>query len=299
MLDRITGMGVFVRAAGVGSLSGAARQLDMSPAMATKHVDALESRLGVKLFHRTTRGLTLTEAGRDYLDACQRILPEIAEAEAAAASQRVEPTGLLRMNVPVSFGTRFVAPLMPEFSRRHPGVRVELGLSDSLLDLIAGHWDLGIRIGRLADSALQARRLGDSDMLVCAAPSYLDRRGVPRRVDELVQHNCLSYTLSSAQSREWAFGRDGSLRVPVSGDLMANNGDALLAAAIGGQGVIYQPRFIVGDAVAQGDLVALELDHPPLALGGIHVLYPPDRRPPAKVRVMVDYLAEAFKERRV
>lgn len=295
MLDRITGMGVFVGAAGAGSLSGAARQLGMSPAMATKHVDALESRLGVKLFHRTTRGLTLTEAGRDYLDACQRILPEIAEAEAAAASQRIEPTGLLRMNVPVSFGTRFVAPLMPEFSRRHPGVRIELGLSDSLLDLIAGHWDLGIRIGRLADSALQARRLGDSDMLVCAAPSYLDRRGVPRRVDELVQHNCLSYTLSSAQSKEWAFGRDGSLRVPVSGDLMANNGDALLAAAIGGQGVIYQPHFIVGDALAKGNLVALELDQPPLALGGIHVLYPPDRRPPAKVRVMVDYLAEAFK----
>ena len=296
MLDRITGMGVFVRAAAAGSLSGAARQLGMSPAMATKHVDALESRLGVKLFHRTTRGLTLTEAGRDYLDACQRILPEIAEAEAAAASQRLEPTGLLRMNVPVSFGTRFVAPLMPEFSRRHPGVRIELGLSDSLLDLIAGHWDLGIRIGRLADSALQARRLGDSDMLVCAAPSYLDRRGVPRRVDELVQHNCLSYTLSSAQSKEWAFGRDGTLRVPVSGDLMANNGDALLAAAIGGQGVIYQPRFIVGDALEKGELVALELDHPPLTLGGIHVLYPPDRRPPAKVRVMVDYLAEAFKD---
>jgi len=296
MLDRVTGMEVFVRASAAGSLSGAARQLGMSPAMATKHVDALELRLGVKLFHRTTRGLTLTEAGRDYLDACHRILPEIDEAEAAAASQRLEATGLLRMNVPVSFGTRFVAPLIPEFSRRHPGVRIELGLSDALLDLIAGHWDLGIRIGRLADSALQARRLGDSEMLVCAAPSYLDRRGVPRRVDELVQHNCLSYTLSSAQIKEWAFGPDGHIRVPVNGDLMANNGDALLAAALGGQGLIYQPRFIVGDALAKGDLVTVELDHPPIALGGIHVLYPPDRRPPAKVRVMVDYLAEAFRD---
>lgn len=295
MLDRITGMGVFVRAAANGSLSGAARQLGMSPAMATKHVDALESRLGVKLFHRTTRGLTLTEAGRDYLEACERILPEIDEAEAAAASQRIEATGLLRMNVPVSFGTRFVAPLMPEFSRRHPGVRIELGLSDALLDLIAGHWDLGIRIGQLADSPLQARRLGDSEMLVCAAPSYLDRRGVPRKVDDLVQHNCLSYTLSSAQMKEWVFGRNGNVRVPVTGDLMANNGDALLMAALGGQGVIYQPRFIVGDALTRGDLVALELDYPPLALGGIHVLYPPDRRAPAKVRAMVDYLAEAFR----
>jgi len=295
MLDRITGMGVFVRAAANGSLSGAARQLGMSPAMATKHVDALESRLGVKLVHRTTRGLTLTEAGRDYLEACERILPEIDEAEAAAASQRIEATGLLRMNVPVSFGTRFVAPLMPEFSRRHPGVRIELGLSDALLDLIAGHWDLAIRIGQLADSPLQARRLGDSEMLVCAAPSYLDRRGVPRKVDDLVQHNCLSYTLSSAQMKEWVFGRNGNVRVPVTGDLMANNGDALLMAALGGQGVIYQPRFIVGDALTRGDLVALELDYPPLALGGIHVLYPPDRRAPAKVRAMVDYLAEAFR----
>src|SRR5690606_30015036 len=233
MLDRVTGMGVFTRAASAGSLSGAARQLGMSPAMATKHVDALEARLGVKLFHRTTRRLTLTEAGREYLEACQRILPEIDEAEAVAASRRVQATGLLRMNVPVSFGTRFVAPLMPGFSRRHPGVRVELGLSDSFLDLIAGHWDLGIRIGRLADSTLQARRLGDSKMLVCAAPSYLDQRGVPRAVADLVHHNCLSYTLSSAQAKsEWAFGRDGTIRVPVNGDLMANNGDALMAAAL-------------------------------------------------------------------
>ena len=295
MLDRVTGMGVFTRAASAGSLSGAARQLGMSPAMATKHVDALEARLGVKLFHRTTRRLTLTEAGREYLEACQRILPEIDEAEAVVASRRVQATGLLRMNVPVSFGTRFVAPLMPAFSRRHPGVRVELGLSDALLDLIAGHWDLGIRIGRLADSTLQARRLGDSQMLVCAAPSYLDQRGMPRAVADLIHHNCLSYTLSPAQAKdEWAFGRDGAIRVPVSGDLMANNGDALMAAALGGQGLIYQPHFIVGKALEQGKLVSVELDHPPLALGGIHVLYPPDRRPPAKVRVMVDYLAEAF-----
>lgn len=295
MLDRITGMRVFVRAASAGSLSAAARHLGMSPAMATKHVDALEARLGVKLFHRTTRRLSLTEAGSHYLVACQNILPEIDEAEASAASQGVKATGLLRMNVPLSFGTRFVAPLMPEFSHRHPEVKVELGLSDSQLDLINGGWDLGIRIGRLADSPLQARRLGDSPMLVCAAPAYLGRRGVPRRVAELTQHNCLSYTLSPMQgAKEWVFGHDGDIRVPIDGDLMANNGDALLAAALGGQGLIYQPRFIVVEALQRGELVALELDQPTSALGGIHVLYPPERRPPPKVRVMVDYLAEAF-----
>lgn len=296
-MDRVTSMRVFVRAALDGSLSAAARHLGMSAAMATKHVNALEARLGVKLFHRTTRRLSLTEAGSNYLEACQRILPEIDEAEAAAASQRIKATGLLRMNVPLSFGNRFIAPLIPAFSRRHPEVRVELGLSDAQVDLIAGNWDLAIRIGRLADSSLQARRLGDSAMVVCAAPAYLDRRGVPRRIAELTQHNCLSYTLSAIQnSKQWAFGAQGEFRVPVSGDLLANSGDALVAAAVGGQGVIYQPRFIVAEALERGELVTLELDKPVVELGGIHALYPPDRRPPAKVRVMIDYLVEAFAE---
>lgn len=294
-MDRITSMRVFARAATEGSLSAAARRLGMSPAMAAKHVNALEARLGVKLLHRTTRRLSLTEAGSDYLEACQRILPEIDEAEAAAASQRIKATGLLRMNVPLSFGTRFIAPLIPQFTRRHPEVNVELGLSDAQLDLIGGGWDLAIRIGHLADSPLHARKLGESAMRVCAAPAYLDRRGAPRRIAELVQHNCLSYTLSALQdARHWAFGARGDIRMAISGDLIANNGDALLAAALGGQGIIYQPDFIVGDAIRSGALVELELDQPPVDLGGIHVLYPPERRPPAKVRVMIDYLAEAL-----
>lgn len=294
-MDRITSMRVFQHAASQASLSSAARHLGMSPAMATKHVNALEARLGVKLFHRSTRRLTLTEAGSNYLEACQRILPEIDEAEAAARSQRVKASGLLRLNLPLSFGVRFIAPLMPEFSRRHPEVNLELGLSDAELDLIAGSWDLAVRIGALADSPLQARRLGDSEMRVCAAPAYLDQRGVPRRVAELTQHNCLSYTLSAKQGRRyWLFGAAGEHRVAVQGNLAANNGEALLAAALQGQGLIYQPHFIVGEALARGELVALELDKPAVALGGIHVLYPPDRRPPAKVRVMVDYLAEVF-----
>ena len=294
-MARITSMRVFVRAASQGSLSAAARHLDMSPAMATKHVNALEARLGVKLFHRSTRGLTLTGVGADYLDACLRILPEIDEAEAAAASQRVKASGLLRMSVPLSFGQRHIAPLMPEFSRRHPDVTVELGLGDAVVDPVAGHWDLTVRVGRLDDLPLRARRLADCTMVVCAAPDYLDRRGVPRRVAELVQHNCLGYTLSPMQDRRhWAFGADGQLRVPVNGNLLANNGDALLAAALGGQGIIYQPRFIVAQALASGRLVALALDRPVIDLGGIHALYPPDRRPPAKVRVMIDFLAQCL-----
>lgn len=294
-MDRAVSMRVFVRAASAGSLSAAARHLGMSPAMARKHVDALEARLGVKLFHRTTRQLTLTEAGSNYLEACQRILADIDEAEAEAASQRIKATGLLRITVPLSFGSRFIAPLLPEFSRLHPEVRVELGLTDAQTDLISGGWDLAIRIGQLEDSPLRTRQLGQVSMRVCAAPAYLDARGIPRTVAELAQHNCLSYTLSSMQDdRRWRFGERGEFRVDIQGDLMANNGEALLAAAIGGQGIIYQPDFIVDEAIKKGELTVLELDKPVIALGGIHVLYPPDRRPPAKVRVMIDYLADAF-----
>ncbi|MCQ4310524.1 LysR substrate-binding domain-containing protein [Pseudomonas stutzeri] len=295
MLDRITGMRVFARAASAGSLSAAARHLGLSPAMAAKHVDALEARLGVKLFHRSTRRLSLTAAGNSYLEACLRILPEIDEAEASVASQRVEASGLLRMNVPLSFGTRFIAPLMPRFSRRHPAVKVELGLTDSQVDLVDGRWDLAVRIGRLTDSPLQARRLADCPMLVCASPGYLAEHGVPRRVSELTQHNCLGYSLSTLLGgREWAFGPAAEVRVRIEGNLVANNGAALVAAAVGDQGLIYQPQFIVAAALSRGELVVVELDQPPLGLGGIHVVYPPDRRPPAKVRAMIDYLADAF-----
>lgn len=296
-MDRISSMRVFVRAASVGSISAAARHIGMSAAMATKHIDALELRLGVKLFHRTTkrRSLTLTEAGNHYLDACERILADIDEEEAAVSSQRIKANGLLRMNIPVSFGTRFIAPRILEFSHRHPEVKIELGLSDAQLDIIAGSWDLAIRIEQLEDSPLKTRRLGDSFMRVCASPDYLDNRGIPRSANDLTQHNCLSYTLSGMQNSEhWAFGKRGEYKVPISGDLVANSGDALLAAAVAGQGVIYQPHFIVGEALNQGKLVDLVLDKPVMDIGGIHVIYPPDRHPPAKVRVMIDYLVEVF-----
>lgn len=295
MLDRYTGMRVFTQATAHGSLSAAGRALGMSPAMATKHMDALEARLGVKLLHRTTRRLTLTDAGADYLEACRRILREVEEAESEVTAQRTEAVGRLRLNVPLSFGARFIAPLLPAFSRQYPQVEVELGLSDAQHDLRQEGWDLVIRIGHLADSSLKARRLGDCPLRVCAAPNYLARSGTPKRVAELSIHNCLSYALSALQGQgTWAFGRKGEIQVPVKGNLLANNGDALLAAALGGQGVIYQPDFIVAEALARGALVALELDQPTVELGGLHVLFAPDRRPPAKVRAMIDYLAEAF-----
>lgn len=295
MLDQVTGMRVFVRVAAAGSLAAAGRALDLSQTMVTKHVDALEARLGVRLLHRTTRRLTLTEAGRAYLDACQRILAEIEEAEQAAAAGQVEPRGSLRMNAPVSFGTFQVAPLLHDFTARHPKVSLDMGLSDRLVDLIEEGWDLAIRIGVLRDSSLVARRLAPCRTVVCAAPAYLGTRGTPRRVADLAGHNCLGYTLSDRIGADrWSFGGDAEVVVGVSGTLRANNGDALRLAALAGLGVIYQPTFLVADDLRAGRLVALPLDHPATDVGHVHAVFRPDRRLPLKSRAMIDFLAERF-----
>src|SRR4051812_9746198 len=261
MLDRVTSMRVFARVAASGSFSAAARQLGLSQTMVTKHVAAIEARLGVKLFHRSTRRLTLTEAGRGYFEACERILADIEEAETLAARDRVEPRGTLRLNVPLSFGVREVAPALADFARAYPTVSVDLGLNDRYVDLVDEGWDMAVRIGKLADSRLVARRLAPCRVMVCAAPAYLAAHGTPRTVADLAGHNCMGYTLPSALGADrWAFGPDGEVVVSVSGNLRASNGDALVAAALAGQGLIYQPTFLVGDAVRAGQLVSVPLD---------------------------------------
>lgn len=295
MLDRVTGMQVFVRVAALGSLSAAARALGISQTMATKHIAAIEERLGVKLLHRTTRRLTLTEAGRRYLDAAERILAELEDAEAAASADRLEARGTLRLNAPVSFGTREIAPLLPEFTRAYPSVTVDLGLNDRIVDLIEEGWDLAVRIGRLAESTMIARKIAPCRTALCAAPVYLAERGRPQTVADLKNHNCLGYTLSQAVGSErWAFGPDGSVTVPVSGNLRANNGDALVAAAVAGQGLIYQPTFLVSAEIRAGRLLSIALDHTTVELPGIFAVYPSDRRPPAKVRAFIDFVGKRF-----
>lgn len=295
MLDRVTGMQVFARAAKAGSLSGAARQLGLSAAMATKHLDSLERRLGVRLFQRSTRKLTLTEPGRQYLQAVSRLLPELEEAEAMIASQRIEATGTLRLNAPMGFGVRHLAPLVAAFAQKHPNVAVDLGLNDRYVDLVDEGWDLAIRVGRLKDSRLVARKLADSTTLICAAPSYWSRHGRPSRVQQLGDHNCLSFTVPSiAGPDEWRFGRDQDVRVAVKGSLRTSNGDALMAAALAGLGVIYATDFTVAEAIRRGDLERVALDVPTADLGGIHILHALDHSPPAKARAMIDFLVSAF-----
>jgi DNA-binding transcriptional LysR family regulator len=295
MLDRLTGLEVFTKVAAAGSFSAAGRAMGMSQTMVTKHIAALEARLGIKLFHRSTRRLSITEAGRSYLEASERILSEFDAADAAVAADRFEPRGLLRLNAPVAFGARQIASLLSEFAQRHPLVTVELGLNDRLVDLAEEGWDLAIRIGSLSNSSLIARRIAPCRTVVCAAPSYLKARGKPRTVSRLADHNCLGYTLSRLTGVDrWVFGARGEVPVPVSGNLRANNGDALRAAAIAGQGLIYQPTFIVADDLRAGTLVALTMDQPTVEFGGIYAVFLPDRHPAAKVRAFIDFIATRF-----
>lgn len=292
MLDRVTGMQVFARVAALGGFSAAARALGMSPAMATKHVDAIEDRLGARLLLRSTRRLTLTDAGQRYLEAVERILAEIDEADSAAAAETVEPRGTLRLNAPLSFGFREVTPALAAFAELYPALKVEAGLTDRFVDLIEEGWDLAIRLGTLRDSSLIARRLAPVRVALCAAPEYLARHGTPKTIADLARHNCLGYTLpTAATAGRWVFGEDASIVVSVSGNLIANNGDALRTAALAGQGLIYQPTFILADDLRAGRLVAIRLDRPSVVFGGVHAVWAAGRRVPAKVRALVDFLA--------
>lgn len=203
--------------------------------------------------------------------------------------------GILRVNGPVSFGVRHIAPLMADFHRAHPAVTVELGLNDRLVDLVEEGWDMAIRIGRLASSALIARKLAPITLMLCASPGYLRAHGTPQRAQDL-PGPCLPrlHASRAVGVDSWAFGTDGDVVVPVQGPLRSSNGDVLLAAAISGLGLTYQPSFLLAEAVQSGLLTPIELDHPPVDIGGIHAIYPPGGRLPAKARVFIDYLATCF-----
>lgn len=292
MPDRLRSMEVFAKVAQLGSFSAAGRILGLSQTMVTKHVTALEEHLGAQLLKRSTKAVTPTQAGKRFARDCERILEEVRDAEALAASDRAEARGLLRMSVPLSFGIHEIAPILVDYERLHPHVQVELGLNDRVVDILDEGWDLAIRIGQLRDSSLRARRLAPCRMLVCASPGYLASHGTPRTVSDLTAHACLGYTLSDVTGPgQWAFSVDGSVKVAVSGPLRANNGDAVAAAAMAGLGIVYQPSFIVGDALRSGALVAVELDHAPIAMSAVHAVWPATRHPSAKVRTMIDFLA--------
>lgn len=296
MADRLTGIEVFARAVALGSLSAAARDMGMSAAMAAKHLNALEARLGVTLINRTTRRLSLTEAGQTYLEKAEPILAELREAEAEVSARTLAVEGLLRVNAPAAFGVLHLGELIAEFRRLHPAVTVEVGLNDRYVDLLEERWDMAIRIGRLADSNLIARKLAEVRLSICASPGYLAAQGTPAALADLENHDCLGYTLSPVTgTSHWGFGTGGHIRQPVRGSLHANNGEVLVQAAVAGQGLIYSPRFLTSKEVTAGRLVEITLDAPLADLGAIHAITHPARKPAAKTRAWIDFLSNRLR----
>ncbi len=288
-MDRLLAMRVFQKVADVGSFSGAADQMDLSKSAVSKLVRALEDHLGAKLLNRTTRRLSLTEAGERYVGEVARLLVELAEVEAEAANLQAEPRGRLKVNAPMSFGVRHIAPLLPELMRAHPALAVDLTLNDRLVDLLDEGFDVAVRIGNLADSSLIARKLGAAELLLVASPAYLASASTLATARDLDRHACLVYAYGGLRD-EWRLS-DGnrSTDVRVSGPLRANNGDALLAAAERGLGVTLLPDFIVEPSLERGAVVRVLPD----LSGGtlpIHALYPPTRLPLAKLSVFVEHV---------
>jgi len=295
MLD-LSAMVLFARVVEAESFTGAARDLGISKSAVSKQISRLEDRLGLRLLNRSTRRLSLTEAGAAFYEGCQRVASEAAAAERIVSRLASGPRGELRVNAPMSFGIRHLGPCLPDFLRRFPELTVDLTLNDRQVDLVEEGFDVAVRIGDLADSSLIARRLAPSHRVVVAAPAYLAGRGRPERPEQLADHACLRYSYQAA-GREWRFrGPGGERRVKAKGPLSVNNGDVLRAAALDGLGIAFLPTFFVGPDLRAGRLERLLPDWREAPDSAVHAVYPANRNLSPKVRVFVDFLAERFGE---
>jgi DNA-binding transcriptional LysR family regulator len=293
-MDRLRAFEVFVTVVSRGSFARAADALDTSPANVTRYVNELEARLGTRLLNRTSRKLSLTASGETLFERSKSILEDIAETEGLVSSTSVEPRGRLRINAPVSFGIHHLAPLWPEFMRKFPRVELDVALIDRVVDIVDEGFDLAIRISRAGSTSHAARKLAQSRNILCASPDYVARRGQPQTPADLAEHLCVGYTYA-ATGDEWQFiDQEGKVcPVKVRCQMHTNNGDTARAAALAGQGVIWQPTFLIGDDLRAGKLVPLL---PGYRMPDIDVLaiYPSRRHLSAKVRVMVDFLVDAM-----
>ncbi len=292
-MDKLTGIEVFVRVVEAGSFAGAAGQMGLSRAMVSKHVAELENRLGVRLLHRTTRRLSLTEAGQGYHTRCQEILALVQEADAEAANLTAAPRGVLRINAPVSFGALHIAPCLPDYHALHPDVRLDFTVNDRAVDLVEEGYDLAVRVGRLADSSLRARELSPARLVLCAAPSYLDRYGRPNSADALSDHACMAYAYA-AEGPDWRLIRgDETIRIRRKPVMVVNNGDVAANAAVAGLGIALLPTFIIAPHLRSGALEQVLPDYnvPDLTISAV---YPAGRHLPAKVRTFIDFLVQRF-----
>lgn len=291
-MDRLAGMEAFIKVAETQSFSEAARRLRSSKSLVSRHVAALEGMLGVRLFHRTTRSLTLTDEGRAYQLQVARILGEIDEANMAVSQTRAMPRGRLRVSAPMSFGILHLAPAIPRFLARYPEVELDLNLNDRYVDLIDEGLDLSIRVGRLAESSMVAKKLATLRMILCASPAYLQQHGTPQTPQDLKSHQCLCYSSNSLVPEWRLMQKDGTpWSVEIKGHLHANNGDVLRSAALEGAGIAFLPSFIVGSDLQASTLVSILADYVP-SDSAIYAVYPTSRHLSPKVRAFIDFLAE-------
>ena len=289
-------MAVFAAVARAGSYTGAAAALGSSKSAASKAVARLERRLGTRLLHRTTRSVSLTEAGAALEARAARMVEEAGAGAQAVATLASAPLGTLRVNGPVTFGEMYLAPALPALLQRHPGLHVELVLDDRLVDAAAGGWDVVVRIAPLADSTLAVRKLAADRRVVAASPAYLARRGTPRTPEALRTHDCLHYA-NVSRAAEWRFrGPRGPVNVSTAGPLEANHGLVLREAAVAGVGVGIFPEFMVAAELHDGRLVELLAAHALPSRTAIHALFARARPVLPKVRVFLDHLAARLRE---
>lgn len=293
-LPDLEALALFAKVAEAGAFAKAARDLGTSKATISKAVSRLEARLGTRLFHRSSRQLALTEAGRSVLSGARDMLSAGEAAEAQALDAAAAPRGQVKLAAPMSFGLAYVAPVLPAFLKAYPDVTVDLNLSDAVVDLIGGGFDAALRIGILADSALVARRLCDVQLLAVAAPAYLKAHGRPEHPRDLAEHACLTYALAPTPEI-WRFtGRDGEeVAVRPRSRMRANNADALSVAAREGMGIALQPDFICAGDVAAGHLETI-LPGWSAARIALHLVTPPGGHRPARVTALIDFLAARF-----
>jgi DNA-binding transcriptional LysR family regulator len=292
-MDPLDGIAAFARVVDSGGFSAAAGRLGISKSAVSAHVQRLEQRLGVRLLNRTTRRVSLTEAGAAYYRHCARILADAEIAEQAASALQREPRGTLRISAPDSFGWMHVAPAVPAFLKRYPKLSIDIALSPAHVNLVDEGLDLAIRIGVLEDTPLVVRKLAPSRLVACATPAYLREHGVPRAPGDLARHNCLCTSLLP-WGDEWRLaGKRGEVRVAVGGSFRSNNAEMLRAAALDGIGIVLLPTWAVAEPLRTGALRrVLDAWEPPAST--IYAVYPGNRLMSVKVRAFVDHLARCI-----
>ena len=293
-MDKLTQIEAFVEVADKGSLARAALGQHITPVMLGRRIDALEKRLGVKLMHRTTRHLTLTEQGTLYLDHCRKLLADLTHADRIVSEGRHKATGHLTVSAPAAFGRKHVAPHAAGFVKAHPDVQITFNLTDRVVDLVRDGYDLGIRIGGVIDPSFVAVRLASNRRVVCGTPEYFERNGIPRTLDDLAQHNCLAFNLQGGQQRGWYFQQDGKpVSIRAEGNLNCNDGELLHRWASEGLGLAWRSSWEIESQLASGELITV-LDDFALPQYDIMAVYPQQRHLPAKVRFFIDMLKEIY-----